>query len=151
VQQLERLISRVPEVNITHDYLMPKSLDGIYYDDNIRLNANNDYYKNVAVLAEEIGHYYTSSGHITNYRDINNMRQEIRARRVGIKLVLPLENLIDCYEKGHWGDLYAMCLHLEIDRSYFEEAIEDYKRQFGSYVKYDGYLIEFEPLKIKRI
>ena len=39
----------------------------------------------------------------------------------------------------------------EIDRSYFEEAIEDYKRQFGSYVKYDGYLIEFEPLKIKKI
>lgn len=151
MQQLERLKSRIPEIHISYDHLMPKGLSGLYTNRNIRLNAKNDYYKNVSVLAEEIGHYHTSYGDITDYSNLDNMRQELRARRFGIKLILPLEKLIECYEAGLWGDIYAMCLHLEIDRSYFKEAVEDYKKQFGHYVKYDGYLIEFEPLNIKRL
>lgn len=151
MQQLEKLRSLIPEVDISYDYLMPKGLSGLYYDKNIKLNATNDYYTNVSVLAEEIGHYYTSVGDITNYENVDNMRQELRARREAIKLILPLESIIGCYESGHWGDIYAMCLHLEIDRSYFTEAIEDYKKKFGSYVEYDGYLIEFEPLEIRRV
>jgi hypothetical protein len=151
MQQLERLQSIIPEVNISYDHLMPKKLSGLYFDNHIKLNAQNDYYKNVEVLGEEIGHHYTSHGHIMDYSKIDNMRQELRARRLGIHLVMPLEKLIECYEHGHWGDIYAMCLHLEIDRSFFYRAIEDYKKQFGSHVHYDGYRIEFEPLKIERV
>lgn len=150
MQQLEKLRSLIPEVDISYDHLMPKGLSGLYYDKNIKLNATNDYYTNVSVLAEEIGHYFTSYGDITDYKHVDNMRQELRARREAIKLILPLESIIECYESGYWGDIYAMCLHLEIDRSYFYEAIKDYKMKFGSYIMYDGYLIEFEPLKIEK-
>lgn len=151
MQKLEQLASKVPEVDVDSRSLLPKGLSGIYYDYKIKLSHENDYYKNIEVLAEEIGHYYTSNGNITNYKSINNMRQEVRARRFGVKLVLPLESLIDCYKKGMWGDISSMCLHLEINAEYFEDAIKNYKEQFGSYVKYDGYLIEFEPLDIKEV
>lgn len=149
MQKLEQLASKVPEVDVDYRSLLPNGLSGIYFDYKIKLSHENDYYKNIEVLAEEIGHYYTSDGNITNYKNINSMRQEVKARRFGVKLALPLESLIDCYEKGMWGDICSMCMHLEISVKYFENAVESYKEQFGSYVKYDGYLIEFEPLNIK--
>lgn len=148
MQQLEKLIAQVPEVNISYDHFMPKALKGFYYDNNINLNPENDYYQNVAVLAEEIGHYYTSYGDITDYSKIDNMKQEFKARREAIKLVIPLEKIIECYELGIWGDIHEMCNHLEVDYEFLKYAIEDYKKKFGSYVKYDGYKIEFEPLRI---
>ena len=83
--------------------------------------------------------------------NINAARQELKARRFGFKLAVPLEKLIKCYKQGVWGDVYEMCLTMQIDRSYFYAAIEDYKKQFGTYVKYDGYYIQFEPLDILEI
>lgn len=150
MQQIEKLLAEIPNVNVLFNQYMPKGLSGLYEPNRIRLNARNDYYKNVEVLAEEIGHYYTSHGDITDYTKISNMKQELRARRYAIKLILPLEKLIECYEQGFWGDKYEMCGQLEISPEFFHRAVEDYKRQFGSYVKYDKYLIRFEPLSIER-
>ncbi|HJA91224.1 MAG TPA: ImmA/IrrE family metallo-endopeptidase [Candidatus Jeotgalibaca merdavium] len=151
MQKLEKLIAKVPEVNITFDQYMPRNLKGLYFDNNIRLNSKNDYYQNVVVLAEEIGHHYTSYGHIHDYSQVTNMQQEHRARRFAIKLLLPLEKIIECYEMNVWGDKYEICSYLEITPNFFEEAVSDYIKKFGQYVKYDGYKISFEPLNIEKI
>lgn len=151
MQQLEKLFAQVPEINISYDQFMPKSLKGIYFDNNIRLNTNNDYYQNVGVLAEEIGHHFTSYGHIQDYSKIDNMQQERRARRYAIKLILPLEKLIESYELKIWGDKFELCSHLEITPELFDKAIEDYIKKFGKYVKYDGYKISFEPLNMTKL
>lgn len=150
MQQFEKLMAEIPNVQIMYDKYMPKGLSGVYEPNIIRLNNRNDYYKNVEVLAEEIGHHYTSYGDITDYSSIDSMKQEHRARRYAIKLIMPLEKLIECYEQGIWGDKYEMCTRLEITPAYFDKAVEDYKRQFGAYVKYGKYLITFEPLNIER-
>lgn len=151
MQQLEKLIAQVPEINISYDRFMPKSLKGLYYDNNIKLNPSNDYYYNVGILAEEIGHHMTSYGNITDYSKVNNMKQELKARRAAIKLVIPLERLIECYELNIWGDKYEICSYLEITPDFFNTAVEDYIKKFGKYVKYDGYRISFEPLSIKKL
>lgn len=151
MQQFERLLTKIPDVSISYDNFMPKGLSGLYEPNKIRLNPKNDYYKNVAVLAEEIGHYYTSHGVITDYSNIDNMKQEHKARRYAVKLVMPLEKLIECYEQNIWGDKYEICTHLEISPDFFSFAIEDYKRQFGAYVNYGGYKIVFDPLSIKKV
>lgn len=121
----------------------------------IILNENEDYYRQNGILAEEIGHHETSYGKITNVYtkeyNVKSARQELRARRYGYKLMLPLHKLINCYKKHIWGDLYEICLHLGVDREYFRQIIEDYKSQFGLYVEIDGYRIEFEPLNIYKI
>lgn len=151
MQKLEQLTSIIPDVKVTYDHLMPKALAGLYSTNRIRLNARNDYYKNVEVLAEEIGHHYTSFGDISDYSNINSMKQEHRARRYAIKLILPLEKLIECYHSDVWGDKYEICTHLEITPEYFDSAVKDYIKKFGHYVKYDGYKISFEPLSIKKL
>lgn len=150
MQQFEKLLTKIPDVSISYDNFMPKGLAGLYEPNKIRLNPKNDYYKNVSVLAEEIGHYYTSHGVITDYSNIDNMKQEHKARRYAVKLVMPLEKLIECFEENIWGDEYEICSHLEITPDFFQFAVEDYKKQFGAYVKYGKYLIRFEPLSIER-
>lgn len=121
----------------------------------VLLNDKYDYYIQNGVLAEELGHHETSYGNIlgaySKEDNINAARQELKARRFGFKLAVPLEKLIKCYKQGVWGDVCEMCLTMQIDRSYFYAAIEDYKKQFGTYVKYDGYYIQFEPLDIVEI
>lgn len=161
MQTKERMISLFPKVEVDIEHDMPKGLTGLYErnsdvpNGNVVIDGRLNYYIQNGILAEELGHHATSFGDITHYKgkrfSLDAARQEIRARRYGIKLIMPLERLIDCYKKGFWGDVYDICLHLEIDRTYFQEAIADYKKQFGSYVEYDGYLIEFEPLDIKEL
>lgn len=150
MQQLEKLMTKIPNVQVMYDEFMPKGLSGMYEPNRISLNIRNNYYKNVEVLAEEIGHHYTSFGDITDYSKVDSMKQEHRARRYAVKLVMPLEKLIECYELNIWGDKYEMCTHLEIESNFFDFAIRDYIKQFGSYVKYGKYLIRFEPLSIER-
>lgn len=151
MKKLEKLQSLIPEVSVSYDHFMPKGLSGFYEPNKIRLNSRNDYYKNVEVLAEEIGHHFTSYGDISDYRMIKNMQQEHRARRYAIKLIMPLEKLIECYELNVWGDKYEICIHLEITPEYFDSAVKDYIKKFGHYVKYDGYKISFEPLSIEKL
>lgn len=161
MQLREKMVHSFPAVEILLTDRIPNHLDG-YYERNfdfpngiILLNDRLNYYLQNGFLSEELGHHVTSYGFIAqkyskkNY-NVNAARQELRARRYGHKLILPLEKLIECYHHHCWGDIYEMCLYLEIDRSYFYEAIEDYKNQFGSFVRYRGYLINFEPLHITK-
>lgn len=161
LQTREELLSNYENLNVVETQFPVEKIKG-YYKRNIYLpnglvilNDDYDHYVQNGVLAEELGHHETSYGNIlgaySKEDNINAARQELKARRFGFKLVIPLEKLIKCYKDGTWGDLYAMCLTMQIDRSYFYEAIEDYKKQFGNYVKYDGYYIQFEPLHIKKI
>lgn len=160
MQLREKLLDPYPNMVIEYDEDMPVKMGGLYeryfeYPNGIITLADRlNYYMQNGHLAEEIGHHETSYGDITNaYRrqyNVDAARQELRARRYGHKLILPLERLIKCYEHGHWGDIYEMCLCLEIDRSHFKNIIDDYKSKFGQYVKYDGYRIQFEPLKIEK-
>lgn len=163
MQLREELFDRYPNVKLEVDNNMPLKQGGHYERDDIDpegyiiLTGRANYYIQNGFLAEEFGHHETSYGdNLSAYKKstqdhIDSLRQELRARRYGYKLAVPLEKLIKCYKQGIWGDLYEMCLTMQIDRSYFYAAIEDYKKQFGSYVKYQGYYIQFEPLDIKKL
>lgn len=150
MQQLERLEALVPDVILRYDPLMPDFLSGLYVDQHIYLNKNKNYYNHVGTMAEEIGHYMTSTGDITDYSNINNARQERRARRQGIRLLIPLERLIECYELGITYE-YDIILHLEIDNQYLKIAIDEYKALFGIEKIFHGYRIIFDPLNIIKI
>lgn len=160
MQLREKLLDPYPKIELIFDKNMPRKFGGLYECNSdypfglITLSDKLNYYLQNGHLGEEIGHHETSYGNLLSYYNkpynINFARQELRARRFGHKLVLPLEKLIHCYEHGHWGDIYEMCLCLEIDRSYFNKAIEDYKSKFGNYVNYREYTITFEPLTISK-
>lgn len=161
MQTREKLMNQFPNVCIEYDNNLHDKKKGYYErdafdpDGYITLNSNYNHYILNGVLAEELGHHETSYGNIMNAYskkyNVESARQELRARRYGHKLIMPLERFIDCYKKGLWGNVYDICLHLEIDRTYLDEIIKDYKSQFGLYIEFDGYRIEFEPLNIYKI
>ena len=73
------------------------------------------------VLAEEIGHYRTSSGNILDQNKAESRKQEYRARLYGYNLKIGLAGLIRAYEAG-CGNLYEMAEYLDATEEYLKEA-----------------------------
>jgi len=102
------------------------------------------------VLAEEIGHYRTSSGNILDQNKVESRKQEYRARLYGYNLKIGLAGLIRAYEAG-CGNLYEMAEYLDATEEYLEEAIDCYKSKYGLCTSIDNYIIYFEPLAVIKL
>ena len=97
------------------------------------------------VLAEELGHYFTSFGNILNMDEIQNRKQELRARLSGYDMQIGLIGIIECY-KHHCRSLYEMAEYLQVTVEYLQEALECYSRKYGeNLVTIDNYAIRFVP------
>lgn len=96
------------------------------------------------VLAEEIGHYYTSSGDITRLGSIESQKQELKARLYGYNLKIGLVGIIKAYQYG-CRNRYEMADFLDVTEEYLTEAINCYRSKYGKYVLFDNYTIYFEP------
>ena len=101
------------------------------------------------VLAEELGHYYTSSGNILDQTDIINRKQEYRARLYGYNLKVGLTGLIRGYEEG-CQNLYEMAECLDVTEEYLQAAIDCYHAKYGQYTAVDNYMINFEPFAVMK-
>lgn len=96
------------------------------------------------VLAEELGHFYTSSGNILDMSDISNRMQEARARLWAFNRQVGLRGLIDCY-KNRCLTLHDMAEHLDVTEQFLQDAIDCYRSKYGLYVQVDNYVIGFQP------
>lgn len=97
------------------------------------------------VLAEELGHYFTSFGNILNMDEIQNRKQELRARLYGYDMQIGLIGIIECY-KHHCRSLYERAEYLQVTEEYLKEALECYSRKYGeNLVTIDNYAIRFVP------
>lgn len=114
MQLREELMNKYPKVALEIDNEMPLKLGGNYERDEIdpdgfiNITGKANYYLQNGFLAEEFGHHETSIGNIydayskSTKDHVNSLKQELKARRYGYKLVIPLEKLIKCYKKGVW-------------------------------------------------
>ena len=102
------------------------------------------------VLAEELGHHYTTTGNILDQTDVANRKQEYRARLYGYNLKIGLTGLIRAYEAG-CRNLYEMTEYLDATEEYLTEAIQCYRSKYGTCTAIDNYVIYFEPFAIMRI
>lgn len=102
------------------------------------------------MLAEEIGHYRTSSGNILDQNKVESRKQEYRARLYGYNLKIGLAGLIRAYEAG-CGNLYEMAEYLDATEEYLKEAIDCYKSKYGLCTSIDNYIIYFEPLAVIKL
>lgn len=96
------------------------------------------------VLAEELGHYFTSAGNILDQTDIVNRKQEYRARLYGYNLKIGLRGIISAHTAG-CRNLYEMADYLDVTEEYLKEALDCYQSKYGEYVKVDNYMIYFIP------
>lgn len=146
INKFEKMAVRITDIPINIEDIPVKS-EGLYLGDEILIDNKLSYKKSVEVLAEEIGHHFTSTGNILNYKDMNNMKQEIKARRFGYELVMSLDDIIEMWRLG-LHNLYEFAEHLEVTQSYVKEAIDHYKMKYGLSTLYREYLIIFEPLQV---
>lgn len=146
MEQYERLELHAKNIKI-RKMEMPEGLDGLYYDGNIVLDKSLSYKQRVEILAEELGHHYTSAGDIQDYNDIKNIKQEVKARRFGYELIVTLDGIIDAF-KQHIRNVYELADYFEVTTDYIYKAIDHYKQKYGLSTIHGDYLIRFEPLNV---
>lgn len=96
------------------------------------------------VLAEELGHYYTTVGNILDMNVPANRKQERQARLHGYNRLIGLIGLADAYEHG-CQNRYEIAEYLEITEEYLEDCIECYRGKYGICTAVDNYIIYFIP------
>ena len=118
---------------------------GLYKNNKIIIDSNIETNKEkTCILAEELGHHFTSYGDIIDQSDIRNVKQELRARAWAYERLVGIVNLINAHKAGVRGR-YELAEFLEIPEWFLLEAIEYYKSKYGTCYKIDNYLIYFSP------
>lgn len=109
----------------------------------IRKDLENTVEK-ACVLAEELGHYHTTTGCILNQQDISNRKQERRARIWAYDRLISLSGIVKAYKHG-CSNLYEMAEYLEVTEEFLGDALERYRQKYGIYTTIDHHIIYFEP------
>jgi hypothetical protein len=127
------------------------NLKGLYADSTIAIDTKIETEaERCCVLAEEIGHHYTSLGTITNLEDIRNLKQEKRARNWAYEKLVGLVGLINAFNSGA-RDRFELAAYLDVTEEFLDEALKHYKERYGMYYEIDNYLIYFEPFGILKM
>lgn len=100
--------------------------------------------KNLGILAEELGHHYTSSGNILDMSVTANRKQEYHARFWAYNRLVGLQGIIACY-KANCLAINEMAEYLDVTEEFLKEALECYRSKYGTAKQIDNYIIGFEP------
>lgn len=96
------------------------------------------------VLAEELGHHYTSYGNILDQSDTSNRKQELRARAWAYNKQIGLLGLIRAYEYG-CQNRFEIAEYLEVTEEVLEECLVFYRNKYGMCRSIDNYVVYFIP------
>ena len=96
------------------------------------------------VLAEELGHHCTSVGDILDQTNVQNRKQEFRARMWAYNEMVGLMGIIDAYKNG-CRNSYEVAEYLEVTEVFLNDALNAYRDKYGVYTTVDNYIIYFIP------
>lgn len=100
--------------------------------------------KKADVLAEELGHYYTSVGRIVEQDSVNALKQERTARLWAYNKRIGLTGILKAFQ-NHCTSRYEIAEYLGVSEDTLAEALEYYRQIYGEGVMVDNYLVRFEP------
>lgn len=103
--------------------------------------------KKACVLAEELGHHYTSAGNILDQTEIENIKQERKARMWAYNKQIGLSGILSAYQYG-CRNLHEMAEHLDVTEIFLKDALDSYLLKYGKCTVIDNYMIFFEPLGV---
>lgn len=118
----EQLLSEYGHLDIKE---MKMHLKGLYIDDTIWIKKDLLESEKVCILAEELGHYETSSGDILDQKDVIKRRQELVARRWAYNKLIPFEDIINAFSKGYYKP-YEIADYLDVDEAFLRECLNHY-------------------------
>jgi hypothetical protein len=132
-------------VSVDESFNFKGKTKGLYIDGNIALSSE---LKNTAekscILAEELGHHYTTSGNIIDMSVTQNRKQEIKARLWAYNKLVGLNGIINSYKAG-CKSMYEAAEYLDVTEEFLLECIECYRSKYGVCTTFDNYVIYFEP------
>ena len=133
-------------IDVTDRKLGSERIKGLYCDGYIVLNTNalKTTTEKTCVLAEELGHHYTTTGNILDQQEVTNIKQELHARTWAYNECVGLIGIIKAFEAG-CKSLYEMADYLDVTEDFLKDALESYRRKYGIYTEIDNYIIFFEP------
>src|SRR5690554_1281432 len=98
--QYESILSKI-DPNITVKEIPLKyGLKGIYKNGKIIIDATLNNTEKTCILAEELGHHYTSTGNIIDQTKVENRKQELRAREWAHQRLISLDKIIAASKEG---------------------------------------------------
>ena len=140
------------ELLIEHDSLNILELDlsevsglkGLYYNGSVAIEQKLTSVEKACVLAEELGHHYTSVGNIIDMEYTGNRKQERQARLWAYNKQIGLIGLVRAFEHG-CQNRFEIAEYLEVTEEFLEECIECYRNKYGICKRVDNYVVYFIP------
>ena len=124
-----------------------KSLPGYQgriYKNRIAIHKSLSTAEKACVLAEELGHHYTTVGDILDQNDTGNRKQEQRARLWAYNKLIGLMGIVNAYNH-HCQSLSESAEYLDVTEEFLKDALIHYKNKYGRCASVDNYVIFFEP------
>lgn len=148
----ENLLQEAQNERVSVVYMpLRGNLKALYCDQVIAISHSIDSTAEKAcILAEELGHYHTTAGNILDQTKVHNRKQERRARVWSYQKLVPLDKLIQAYEKGI-RSRHELAEFLGITEQFLMLALQNYKEKHGCYCRVGNHCIYFEPLGILEI
>ena len=123
-------------------------LKGLYKNGKIILDSNlKTNNESNCILAEEIGHHYTTYGNIIDENDISNKKQELFARKWAYKKLVGILNIINAFKIGV-RNRYELAEYLNITEGFLQSALDYYEIKYENWYEIDNYIIRFNPLGV---
>lgn len=143
----EDLLIQNNHLHICDSFELPGMFKGFYDNGIILIDKNLSNAKKLEILSEELAHHEITYGNILNEKDIQNKKYELKARRLAYEKLIPLKDLVNAYLQGI-HNLYELANFFEVTEQFILETLEHYKQKHGYSVCCDGYIIQFEPLRV---
>lgn len=89
--------------------------------------------------------HYTTVGNIIDPGDMNNLKQEQKARKVAYEKLLPLNRIAEICRENNCSDKYELIDFLDVAEEFFDEAMDYYNGKHGLCAYTDNARIKFEP------
>lgn len=141
----EELIDENSDISVMDRHFNSDNIKGLYFNGNIAINDSiKTTTERMCILAEELGHHYTSSGMILDMQDTNNRKQERLARYWAYSRLVTFESLIDAFDNG-CRNLYEYAEHIGVTERFLVDAMEQFKLKYGYYKEIGDYTFVFYP------
>ena len=119
--------------------------DGLIKDDRIGIRKTIETEAEKAdVLAEEVAHYDLTVGDILDQTDVNNRRQERKARSQAYDMRIGINRIAEAIEMG-CENPYEAAEYLGVSEKFFCEALDYYRGKYGEYLEKTIWLRRRKP------
>lgn len=144
----EQIMQIVIDENIEYiEMTFPADLKGLCKNNKIGISKTLSTTEKKCVIAEELGHHFTTVGNIISLESVQNRKQERQARKWSYEKLVPIKNLIKASSEG-CTNLYELSEYLDVTESFLKEALQHYQNKYGLYTEEDDYCIYFNPLTV---